>query len=90
MPAVSHYIAKLQHYRPEEHIVVAIWCEEDIINRAKERGKEVTIGQARDILDLLDQKQDPLIGISWDTLDTFTDYYLEGQKYLEKQLEYTK
>ena len=78
MPTVSDVINKrLNGYNPDDHIAVAIWCEEDVIGRARERGKEVTREQAQNILDTIDHKQDCTQGISWVELDIYTDAELE-------------
>lgn len=79
MPLVKDVIEKLNtDYQPDEHIAVAIWCEEDVIGRARERGKVVTKEQAQRILDTIDNKQDCSLGISWDTLDCYIDDELEN------------
>lgn len=74
MPVVADVIEKLNtNYQPDEHIAVAIWCEDDVIGLARERGKVVTREQAQQILDTIDNKQDCSIGISWDVLDAHID-----------------
>jgi hypothetical protein len=73
MPTVANVIEHLQGYKPDEHIATAIWCEEDVLGRAKERGKKITRKQAQEILDSIDHKQDCELGISWDTLDCYID-----------------
>ena len=78
MPRVADLVKRLNEtYQPDDLVATAIWCEADVIERAKERGITLTSGQADGILDLVDRKQDCSIGISWDTIDCFTDYYLE-------------
>ena len=77
MPTVSNVIEHLKGYDPDAHIATAIWCEEDVIGRAKERGKEVTREQAQDILDTIERRQDCELGISWITLDVYIDEELE-------------
>lgn len=78
MPTVSDVIVKLnENYQPDEHIAVAIWCEDDVIGRARERHKVVSREQAQRILDTIDNKQDCSLGISWDTLDFYIDDELE-------------
>lgn len=77
MPTVASVQERLNGYQPDEHIAVAIWCEEDVIGRAKERGKEITRKQAQAILDAIDSKQDCSVGISWVELDVYTDAELE-------------
>ena len=77
MPTVSNVIEHLKGYQPDEHIATAIWCEEDVLGRAQERGKRVTREQAQNILDTIDRKWDATIGISWVELDIYTDAELE-------------
>ena len=36
MPMVQDVIQRLQGYQPDEHIAVAIWCEEDVILLAQQ------------------------------------------------------
>ena len=71
MSTVASLIEHLQGYKPDEHIAAPIWCEEDVLGRAKELGKELTREQAQEILDEMERKQDCELGISWDTLDCF-------------------
>lgn len=77
MPKVSDVIEHLKGYQPDEHIATAIWCEEDVIGRAQERGLSVTREQAQNILDTIDHKQDCTQGISWVEIDIYTDAELE-------------
>jgi hypothetical protein len=69
MPTVANVIEHLQGYKPTEHIATAIWCEEDVLGRAKELGKKITRKQAQDILDDIERHHDAELGISWTTLD---------------------
>ena len=71
MPTVANVIEHLKGYKPDEHIATTIWCEGDVLSRAKELGIEITREQAQDILDNIDHQQDCLLGISWDTLDAY-------------------
>jgi len=74
MPTVKEVIEhRLNGYKPNEHIAVAIWGEEDVIGRAEERGITITQKEAQEILDSVDHKQDCSIGISWDVLDVYID-----------------
>jgi len=65
------------NYQLDDYIATAIWCEEDIIGRARQRGKVVTRQQAQRILDTIERKQDCELGISWLTIDAHTDAELE-------------
>lgn len=74
MGTVQSLIERLSStYKPDDHIATAIWCEADVIGRAKERGRRVTRQQAQRILDTIERKQDCEIGIRWLTLDVYTD-----------------
>jgi hypothetical protein len=79
MPTVASVIEHLQGYKPDEHIATAIWCEEDVLGRAEERGIKLNQHQAQEILDTIDSKQDCELGISWDTLDCYIDDELDGE-----------
>ena len=74
MTTVKEAIKHLKNYDTlEEHIAVAIWSEEDVLERAKERKIKITKKQAQNIIDRIDRKQDCSIGITWDTIDCYTD-----------------
>lgn len=60
----------------KQHIALALWCEDDVLERAKERGIKLTREQARQVIDMVDSKQDCSIGINWDVLDAFIDEVL--------------
>jgi len=74
MPIVAEVIRKLsERYQPNEHIATAIWCEEDVIGRAEERGMSITKEQAQSILEQMDANHDAELGITWDTIDAGLD-----------------
>jgi hypothetical protein len=58
-------------YKPTEHICLIIWCVEDVIHRAEERGLQVTKQQTEEIIDEMEHRHDATIGVSWDTIDTY-------------------
>ena len=55
------------------------WSYEDVRERAKERDIHLSEQQCIDILADVDHYKDASIGISWDTLDAYTDMYLEEE-----------
>jgi len=73
MPEAREVIKRLEGYKPDEHIAVAIWCEQDVIEQAEHRGIKLTQEEAQDIVDEIDRKQDCSIGINWDVLDVYID-----------------
>lgn len=71
MPTVTEAKKRFQGMSSNEHVAIAIWCEDDVLGRAKEKGIKCSREQARDILDKMDNKQDCSIGITWDTIDCY-------------------
>ena len=54
-----------------------LWHTTDIIDRAKERGIDLSIQDAKQILKNLDRNHDATIGINWGVIDFVTDNYIE-------------
>jgi hypothetical protein len=79
MPTVKEVINYLKKNSPEEHVAVAVWSEEDVLERAKERKIKITKEQAQDIIDRIDREQDATIGITWDTIDCYIDDYFQSK-----------
>ena len=72
---------------PDAEYAVAIWCTEDVIGRAEERrdmgnpyAPIPTLEQAKEILRKIDYKQDCGIGITWETIEYYTDDYFATLK----------
>ena len=77
MPTVAEVINHLRKYNKlSSHIAADIWCESDVVDRASQRGIKVSREQAGKILDHIDHHKDANLGITWDTLDFYTDRYL--------------
>lgn len=76
MALVGDLVKRLNEtYDAKDFVAVAIWTTEDVIMRGRERGITITQEQAEGILDLVERKQDCELGISWMTIDVFTDDY---------------
>jgi len=73
MPTVADVIKHLEGYDKDSHIAAHIWCEEDVIAKAKERGRYITTEQTQEILDRLDSHIDCELGITWVTIDCALD-----------------
>lgn len=69
MAKVQEVIGRLDGYKPDDVIAVAIWCVEDVLDRARELGIKLSKEQAEVVLERVDRKQDASIGISWDVID---------------------
>jgi hypothetical protein len=54
-----------------------VWQVEDVLDRAKDMGKEITEDQALDVLSAMESDHDCCIGINWDVIDYHTDWVLE-------------
>lgn len=70
MPTVEEAIKRFEGVKG--HVAVAIWEEEDVLERAKALRVKITREEAGEILDQIDRKQDCELGISWITLATAT------------------
>lgn len=64
-----------------QHIAVAIWCEDDVLELARQKGIKCSRKRAREIIDEVDRKHDATMGITWDTISDYLDEYVWGKKY---------
>lgn len=70
MPTVKEAVRRLE-WNKGQHVAVAIWCEDDVLERAKQLAIKCSHAKAREIIDTIDNKQDCSIGITWDTIDCY-------------------
>lgn len=70
MATVEEAVKRL-NWNGKQHVAVAIWCEDDVLGRAKELGIKCSRAQAREIIDSIDHKQDCSLGITWVTIDCY-------------------
>ena len=63
-----------------QHVAVAIWCEDDVLELAREKGMKCSRKRAREIIDEVDRKQDCELGITWDTISDYLHGYIHGKK----------
>jgi len=74
MPTVREIIDWLsRHYSLDERVAVDIWCVEDVLDRAKERGIRISKREAEEIIDDIHKNTDATIGINWDVIDAYLD-----------------
>lgn len=65
--------------KPKDDTEASItWCTVDIIERGREQGRRITEDAAKSILAYMIRKHDCNIGITWDTIDAFTDMHDGG------------
>ena len=69
MTTVNEAVARVKDLG-KQHVAVAIWCEDDVLSRAKELDIEVTREQAAMIIDYIDNHEDCDLGITWETIDS--------------------
>jgi len=62
-----------RHYSPDERVAVDIWCVEDVLDRAEERGINISRREAEEIIDDIHKNTDATIGINWDVIDAYLD-----------------
>lgn len=60
--------------------IAVCWEIEDVLTQAEERGIKLDAMDCAAILELVEDKYDASVGINWDVIDTWTDYYLENKK----------
>ncbi|MCJ7515664.1 MAG: hypothetical protein MUO89_06835 [Dehalococcoidia bacterium] len=80
MPAVSEVIERFGWLK-KQHVAVAIWCEDDVLELANEEGIKCSRKRAREIIDEIDHKQDAEIGISWNIIRLYLDDHERGTKH---------
>jgi len=56
--------------------ISVVWCTDDVIQTAKEKGIELTEEQISDVLSLMQSEHDATIGINWDVIDYHIDTVL--------------
>lgn len=75
---VQELIEELNKFHKKDDTILAhIWQVRDILDRAKEREISLTEFQADEILENMDRHIDCTLGVCWDTVDVFTDNFLE-------------
>ena len=66
------------------HIAIAVWCEEDVLERAKAKGIQMSRKAAGEILDDIDSHQDCELGITWMTLDCTIDEWKDAHPHYRR------
>jgi len=79
MPTTKEVIERF-NWLKNQHVAVAIWCEDDVLELAEEEGIKCSRKRARAIIDEIDHKQDADIGISWDTIRDYLHGYIHIKK----------
>lgn len=69
MPTVEEVIRNRFPSDKKAVVAVAIWCAEDVLQKAKEMNIECSQQQAEDVLEHIDDHQDCELGITWMTLE---------------------
>jgi hypothetical protein len=79
MPTTKEVIERF-NWLKNQRVAVAIWCEDDVLELAKEEGIKCSRKRAREIIDEIDRKQDAELGISWDTIRDYLHGYIHTKK----------
>jgi hypothetical protein len=67
-----HHAEKKLQAAFEDKIIV-VWCIDDVIGRAKERGIKLSRKKALEALEGMERRHDASMGINWDTVDCWID-----------------
>lgn len=57
-----------------------VWMAEDVLHRAKEIEKEITLEQAKEVLRICLSEHDANLGVCWETFDYWIDYVLDNEE----------
>ncbi len=79
--STTHEVIERLRCFGNQQIAVAVWCEDDVLELAREKGIKCSRKRAREIIDEIDHKQDCELGISWDTISVYLDEHIWGKKY---------
>jgi len=79
MPTTKEVIERF-NWLKNQHVAVAIWCEDDVLELAEEEGIKCSRKRAREIIDEIDRKQDATLGITWDTISDYLNRYIHVKK----------
>jgi hypothetical protein len=71
----------------DQHVAMILWCEEDVLERAKELCITITTDQAQEILSDMERHHDCEIGITWDTIDFWLKELVATGKATRKEPE---
>ena len=78
MDTVETYLQKMRtgaKDRPD--YALAVWHINDVIDRSCQQGISISEVEAREVIGLVERKQDCSLGISWDTIDAYIDIIVE-------------
>lgn len=71
---VSTLPSGIQSFNPDQEIAV-LWSILDVQHEAKDRDLELTDKEAKDLLDDMSSNHDATIGINWDVINTYLDFF---------------
>jgi hypothetical protein len=74
---VNSALKDLKHYPKGAHIAYSIWQVDDVLEKAKEMEVEISETEANEIIDFVHNKRDAELGISWMTIETAIDIYMD-------------
>lgn len=77
MPTTREVTERLRWFK-NQHLAVAIWCEDDVLELAREKGISCSRKCAREIVDEIDRKHNATLGITWDTISDYLRKYVKA------------
>ena len=72
-------------YNENEHVAAAGWSEQDVFSQAEDDGIEIDKAGAQWVLEMVNDKQDANLGISWGTITYWLGKAVEQGKAKKKE-----
>lgn len=79
MVTVGKAIRQLKNFK-KQHIVLDVWCENDVLDFAKDNDIKLTRKQAREVIDRIENDIDCSTGVNWNTIEDNINEVLNKQK----------
>jgi hypothetical protein len=70
---------------PTEHLCVIIWCADDVLEVAHEKGVKLSNSEVDKILDEMENRHDANNGINWDTIKCLIDDVVDEREKIEEE-----
>jgi hypothetical protein len=78
--ATVQEVLKRFDWLKKQRVAAAIWCEDDVLELAREEGIKCSRKRAQEIIDKIDHEQDASMGISWNTIRIYLNEYVVDRK----------
>ncbi len=70
MPKLSVELDRIKkQYGSNDYVVIGVWTKKDILNRAKKLNMKISNEEANEVLVVLQEDFDPMVGINYKVID---------------------